>query len=83
MDLPIRPPPGCADTRICRSAAVLLGGLPDVTIAARGGLQAGRVSFISGSTWVCLAFIPSAALVRGGSEGQKNITHDVGLDACR
>lgn len=43
MDLPIRPLcpqavliPGCV-----RSAAVLLGGLSDVAIAVRGGLQAG------------------------------------------
>lgn len=36
-------PPGCVDSRMCCSAAVLLGGLSDVAIAARGRPQAGDV----------------------------------------
>lgn len=81
MDLPSRPPPGCADTRMCCSAAVLLCGLSVVAIAARGGPQAGGVSFISSSTCVFLALFLSAAPACGRSDGQKNMTHDV-LSGC-
>lgn len=63
--------PGCAALLPSSS------GLSDVALTARGGPQAGGVSFISGSTCVLLALFLSAALACGRSEGQKDMSHDV------